>query len=218
MGVRRGVARARLVLGGVAHESLGVGEGDVGGGRAIALVVGDDLDAARRGPRREQRTAAVSEAGRRGEGARIGEHLDGGDAPVVLPHPDAGVGGAEVDADGDVAGHGGEWSRAIRGSRARRSVPKQRRGASVRFDRPRVKPEVARSEKNRRGIAGARCHRRRRDAPRARQQVLRYSPTFGEKNNARGITRGSRFPHLDLRPPFTHHMSSVFSGSLGFSL
>lgn len=38
----RGVDR-RLVLGGVADQALAVGEGDIGGRDAVALVVGDDL-------------------------------------------------------------------------------------------------------------------------------------------------------------------------------
>ena len=40
-----GVER-RLVLGGVADEALGLREGDVRGRHAVALIVGDDLDAA----------------------------------------------------------------------------------------------------------------------------------------------------------------------------
>jgi hypothetical protein len=52
-----------LVLGGISDETLRVGEGDVGRGGAIPLIVGDDLNA------------------------------------VVLPHADARVRRAEIDAD-----------------------------------------------------------------------------------------------------------------------
>jgi hypothetical protein len=38
--------RRQLILGGVADEAFLVGEGDVRGGDSVALVVGDDFDAA----------------------------------------------------------------------------------------------------------------------------------------------------------------------------
>lgn len=60
-----------LILGGVADQSLGIGEGDIGRSRPVALVVGDDLDA------------------------------------VVLPDPNAGVGGAEIYTD--------RWSLSLSG-------------------------------------------------------------------------------------------------------
>ena len=33
-----------LIFGGVADEALRVGEGNIGGGRSVTLVVGDDLN------------------------------------------------------------------------------------------------------------------------------------------------------------------------------
>jgi hypothetical protein len=45
--VKDGVGRVhgRLRLGGVTNEALGLGEGDVGGSGAVALIVRDDFDA-----------------------------------------------------------------------------------------------------------------------------------------------------------------------------
>lgn len=54
---------SHLILRGIADEALCVGEGDVGGGRPVPLVVGDNLNS------------------------------------IMLPHPDARVGRAEIDAN-----------------------------------------------------------------------------------------------------------------------
>ena len=46
LGIKDGIAGifGDLVLGGVANESLVVGEGDIGGSGSVTLIVGDDLD------------------------------------------------------------------------------------------------------------------------------------------------------------------------------
>lgn len=123
----RNETRAHLVLRGVADEPLGVREGDVGRGRAVALIVRDDLDAARReGVSGEGSVARRGGKGVAHEGKTKGPEKGRGfvgalsRAPFVLPHPDAGVRGAQVDADGDVPmrGHGPRgYARACRRAR-----------------------------------------------------------------------------------------------------
>ena len=123
----RNETRAHLVLRGVADEPLGVREGDVGRGRAVALIIRDDLDAARR--EGVSGDVSVARRGRKGawrtrEKRKVTRRVvaSGGSprAPFVLPHPDAGVRGAQVDADGDVPvrGHGPRgYARACRRAR-----------------------------------------------------------------------------------------------------
>ena len=113
----RPVRETHLVLRGVSDETLGIGERDVGRGRAVALVIRDDLDSV---CGEVARGRCVSRASWSEEACGISERngtkkvvasrgFGFVNAPFVLPHPYTGVRRAQIDADGDIAvsGHVG---------------------------------------------------------------------------------------------------------------
>ena len=137
-----------LVLRRVPYESFVVGEGDVGRSGAVALVVRDDLDAVF--VTRRERRGRVRTSSCRGWGERkksfVVAFMQVGHGPLVLPNPNAGVRGTQVDADGDVFVRGHvDGVASVGGARVEMGGLRLRRSSFVFSQKPKISEKITKS-------------------------------------------------------------------------